>query len=366
MTEAAVRLIDGAEASEEPNVERTVRCDIEGPPWPVALSALHTPGWVDAREAFSRTTELMAFARQLVARLESDFPPALPPARQRDDGSFGGEPEKGRGWSWQALQRPGSGGVSERAFLLEAEGLSAGRRLGLTWSDLPGERAVELTLFAPKADADALEPLLRAMVADKVRPVTVGVRRELIPGATSRLDPRYDLRSVVIASSLGVIVSLVGGLLFFGGAGALTTAWRVRRFPVVNGEVVSVKAVVAPEPWGGSTHWSSDVVPEIEVSYPHGGRTYRMTFVDTSLRRSMPAVVRALGDREWRGRSIPLFVDPWAPERAFRERYQPWKAPMVKLLVGGGVLSVGLALLLGALFDLLFELRRTRKAAPKL
>jgi hypothetical protein len=60
-------------------------------------------------------------------------------------------------------------------------------------------------------------------------------------------------------------------------------------------------------------------VAELTATYDVDGRTFTTTFLDPSLGRRTPSIVRALAERTWLGRDVPLLVDPRRPDRALRE-----------------------------------------------
>ncbi|MFM2151851.1 MAG: hypothetical protein RL199_286 [Pseudomonadota bacterium] len=335
-------------------------------PWPPRIGPLER-AWTEPREAHALGRPLADFFAELVRRLDPTFVRDFPaPVSRPGVGSIRTEPRGPKGVAWSAsVRRDEVGRVVERELVLWSRGVGSGE-LMLAWrrESEPGEAAVthlELGAEGPREALEGLEEQVERMLSEAARRLTPAppVRPPAPPPPAARVSAASENRSRRLAGLVFSLFCLVGALAVGHGAtGQFMRAGRRDALQTVAGHVVEARATAHRASW---LRDEAGLVAELTATYEVDGRVFTTTFVDPSLSRRTPSIVRALAERTWLGRDVELLVDPRMPELALRTRPTAGIWPALRL-VGSTLLGLlGLMTLAGVLADGLLDRRRAAR-----
>jgi hypothetical protein len=315
-----------------------------GPPWPSRLDALQRSSWRHPHDAHASAAPLAEFVIELARQLDPAFPDGLPrppsrPPLPPDDLAV--EPPGGRGLAWKGSYRRGPRSA-ERRLVFEARGLPGGQALSLTWRDVaapPGafraRRELELSVAAPSDARRALETAVEVMLRERPGGAAPPIETPRTRTRTGPLAPGDYLPGAAVLA----LCLVVGGQLLGRGIAEIARWGHAPHFVAVEGEGVAVQLVARDDAWSETSRLGAELAPEVEVAYELEGRR-SIRFVDDTIRRQTPAIVRSLGEQAWLGRPVPLWADPHRPWEALRERPSDALPRLGSLMAGLLLLSV--------------------------
>jgi hypothetical protein len=190
-----------------------------------------------------------------------------------------------------------------------------------------------------------LTPLPPARPASAVAPAPA--RGPATSGARGR-------RLVGLAAALACLAGAVAAGQ--GAAGQLLRAGRRDDLRTVSGHVVEARAEAHRASW---LRDEAGLMAELTAVYEVDGRSFTTTFVDPSLSRRTPSIVRALAERTWLGRDVELLVDPRRPDVASRTPPVAGFWPALRLVAASLLGLLGAMTLAGVMADGLLERRRS-------
>lgn len=312
--------------------------NLVGPPWPVVLEPLQQVAWSLPADAWATAQPLAALTTELARKLSPDFPdvwPRPPSSPDLREEKVSAEPKNGIGLAWTATLRKHRG-IVERRLVIETRGLPDGLSLSLAWSEMavpPGvlrsQRELRVTVEAPEPLCREIEAAVSAMVSRTRQAFVAPPSASRERARTLTLQPRDYFAGALFL----LVVTFFGVRSLSGGVVEMRRFLHAPHFVEVSGSVVSVTPVAVDARSSERTRLGAELSPEIEIGYSmDGSRSIR--FVDGTIRRQTPAIVRALGETAWGGRPIPLFVDPDRPWDALTERPGFSAAALGRLLLG--------------------------------
>jgi hypothetical protein len=312
---------------------------------------------------------LADFFAELVRRLDPTFVRDFPPPVSRPGVDvIRTEPRGPKGVAWMAsVRRDEAGHVVEREVVLWSRGVVAGE-LMLAWrrESEPGEAAVthlELAAEGPPEALAGLDEQVERMLSEATRRLTPTppVRPSAAPSTVARSASVVPLEGGLRLIGLGVALTCVLASLGLGhgAAGQLARAGRRDALRTVSGRVVEARAAAHRASW---LRDDAGLVAELTATYDVDGRSFTTTFVDPSLSRQTPSIVRALAERTWLGHDVELLVDPRTPDIALRTPPDAGVWPAIRLAGAALVGLFGVMTLLGTLADGLLDRRQGRAA----